>query len=282
MPSIANAGEAFYNRLLFVEFPNTVPRDQQDKQLSDTLAAEKAGILNWMLDGLDRLLEQGQFTGERSINSKKELCDAFGGVVDRFTHNCLMVTGRDSDIVVKKDLKNLAQRYAEDIDKDPEWSSQSGFTQMMGQQIGVQQSQKRINGEVKNVFTGVRVKPEVVYKFKADVRALTDSDEDTQNTGLSEYGDEVRPGYDIRNESDEIEATDGGVEPVDDTPDRSDVDGDYKKDVRDTVAEADGPVGMAHIIRNTQGTVEPLKDAIDRACAEGLIRQVASGDYVFD
>jgi hypothetical protein len=184
--------------------------------------------------------------------------------------------------VVKKDLKNLAQRYAEDIDKDPEWSSQSGFTQMMGQQIGVQQSQKRIDGDNPKVFTGVRVKPEVVYKFKADVRALTDSDEDTQNTGLSEYGDEVRPGYDIRNESDEIEATDGGVEPVDDTPDRSNADAQAKYDVRDTVAEAPGPVGLAHIIQNTEGRTGPLKDAIDKACTEGLIRQNTSGDYVFD
>jgi phage/plasmid-associated DNA primase len=284
MPSISNAGEAFYNRLLFVEFPNTVPRDEQDKQLSEKLENERAGILNWMLDGLDRLLAQGHFTGERSINSKKELCDAFGGVVDRFTHNCLMVTGIDTDVVVKSDLENLAQRYAEDIDKDPEWSSQSGFTQMMGQQIGVQQGQKRIDGDNPKVFTGVRVKPEVVHEYQADVRALTDSEEGSQNTGLSEYGDEVRPGYDMRKGSDDdVEVTDDeSDESPDETPERSDDDPQYKYAVRDTVAEADGPVGMAYIIQHTEGTAEPLRDAIDRACSRGLISKNPSGDYIFD
>jgi len=39
-----------------------------------------------------------------SINGKKEICDAFGGVLDRFQHHCLMVTGNTDDVVVKKDL----------------------------------------------------------------------------------------------------------------------------------------------------------------------------------
>jgi putative DNA primase/helicase len=211
VPSIEKAGEAFYNRLLFVEFPHTVPADQQDKELGDKLADEDSGILNWMLEGLERLLAQGRFTGERSINGKKKICDAFGGVIDRFTHNCLMVTGDSDDKVVKSDLEELARKYADDIDRDPEWDSQSGFSRKMTNQIGVGQGQKRIDGDNNRVFTGVRIKPETVYEYNmGDMLAVTGDDGgDGQNTGLNEYGEEVRKGFDFRQDDDSEPAPEG-------------------------------------------------------------------------
>jgi len=203
VPTIQNADEAFYNRLLFVRFPNTVPPEEQDKQLLDKLAEEKSGILNWMLEGLERLLEQGQFTGERTTTGKKEICDAFGGVIDRFVHNCLMVTGDEEDAVSKSDLHDLAKAYADDIDKEPEWNKQSGFTQQIGNQRGISQGQKRIEGQNNKVFVGVRVKPEFVYRYDMDIKAVSGSNDDTRNNGLNNYrDDDVRPGYDSSQETD--------------------------------------------------------------------------------
>jgi putative DNA primase/helicase len=203
VPTVANADEAFYNRLLFVRFPNTVPPEEQDKSLLDKLADEKSGILNWMLDGLDRLLDQGQFTGERSATGKKEICDAFGGVIDRFVHNCLMVTGNPDDAVSKSGLHDLAHAYADDIDKEPEWNKQSGFTREIGNQRGIDQHQARINGDNHKVFTGVRVKPEVVYRHDMDIAAQTSDADEPDATGLHNFGEEdIRPGYDSAQELD--------------------------------------------------------------------------------
>jgi len=201
VPTVENADEAFYNRLLFVRFPNTVAPSDQDKQLLDKLADEDSGILNWMLEGLDRLLGQGQFTGERSTTGKKEICDAFGGVIDRFTHNCLMVTGNSEDAVSKSDLHSLAKAYADDIDKEPEWNKQTGFTQQIGNQRGISQGQKRINGDPTKVFVGVRVKPEVVYRYDMEMKATTDPDAGSKAQGLDNFqDDDVRPGYDSTEE----------------------------------------------------------------------------------
>jgi hypothetical protein len=91
----------------------------------------------------------------------------------------------------------------------------------------------------------------------------------------------------MRKESDDDDddtevSDDESDESSDKTPERSDVDTQYKLAVRDTVAEADGPVGMAYIIQHTEGTAEPLRDAIDRACSRGLISKNPSGDYVYD
>ena len=265
MPSVENADEAFYNRLLFVEFPHTVPAHEQDKQLDRKLKEERAGILNWMLDGLERLLKQGQFTGERSIGGKKELCDAFGGVIDRFTHNCLMITGDEDDVVAKRDLEELAKRYADSIDKEPEWDKLAGFTQNMSQQIGISQGQKKFDGKNARVFRGVRIKPEIVYEFNADVRALTASEGDGRNTGLSDYGDEIRPGYDMHE---------------DDGSEASSRDGEsYVQAVTETVKQASEPVGVAYIIQHTEGTAEPLREAIDAAEQAGRIVDYGDDEY---
>ena len=280
VPSIEKADEAFYNRLLFVEFPNSVPTGQQDKDLLDKLKDERAGILNWMLEGLQRLLDQGRFSGELSINGKKEICDAFGGVIDRFTHNCLMVTGNSDDVVVKKDLEDLAQRYADQIDKEPEWDSQTGFTRKLASQIGIDQGQKRIDGTNCKVFRGVRVAPEIVYEFNTDVRALTADTGTDRNTGLNEYGEDVRPGYDMRAEKDELLDSEAG----DDSPDgEADDDPQESGDVDEpTDEERDGdlvgePLGapIVHYVREqcAGGDDVPHDDLVEHLADRGAAQK---------
>lgn len=204
VPSVQKADQAFYNRLLFVRFPHTVDEADQDKHLLGKLEAERSGILNWMLDGLDRLMDHGQFTAERTTNEKKKLCDAFGGVLDRFIHNALMVTGDPDDVVSKSDLHDLAHAFGDSIDKDPGWSKQSGFSRTLATERGIGQAQRRLNGSNTKVFTGIQVKPEVVYRhgFENDLTTRTaDTDEDTDRATdtrrLGEYAEESedRPGF---------------------------------------------------------------------------------------
>ena len=182
MPSIEDADEAFYNRCLFVRFPETVPADDQDPHLDDKLRDEKAGIFNWMLEGLRRLMAQGHFTGEREIGAKKEICDAFGSPLDRFVHTCLDVTGDTGDMVAKSDLFDLAQEYADAIDKEPDWNAQSGFTRKLkGSTVGIGDGQTRKLGDGNTkVFTGVRLDDDHISGADTDVRARTrDDDEPT-------------------------------------------------------------------------------------------------------
>jgi hypothetical protein len=208
-----------------------------------------------MLEGLDRLLGQGQFTGERTITGKKEICNAFGGVIDRFTHNCLMVTGDEEDAVSKSDLHDLAHAYADDIDKEPEWNKQSGFSGEMANQRGISQGQKRISGDNTKVFVGVRVKPEVVYRYDMDMKATSQSDPDTLPPGLENYQDnEVRPGYDSTEELNVLPR------------------------IVKTVREHDGVEGMPH--DELMGTLKELgvsesraESKIDKALSEGRIQQ---------
>lgn len=263
IPTVEHADEAFYNRLMFVEFPNTVPPEEQDKELLDKLSDERSGILNWMLEGLNRLLEQGQFSAERSINGKKEMCDAFGGVLDRFTHNCLMVTGDSDDCVKKNDLHDLAQAYAEDIDKEPEWDTQSAFSRKMGNQHGITPGQKRIDGQNHKVFKGVRVKPEVVYRhgMEDDLTAVTSGEEDPINSGLGNFGEEFRPGYDSSDS--------GGSGQDDDRGDDDEGEVNESEDDDDSLkGEALGPHIVQYVRENQKGREGVPRDELVEALQE--------------
>ncbi|WP_254830467.1 phage/plasmid primase, P4 family [Haloglomus salinum] len=171
IPTVKNADKAFYNRCLFVKFPNTIPESEQETDYHDRLLEERSGILNWMLDGLRRLMDQGKFTGERTITDKKAICDAFGNVTDRFVHNCLEVVD-DSDVIThKKDMLNLAQAYAEQVDMDSPWDSQQGFTEDLKSYSGISDKQsKRITGDNTRVFSGVKPRAEAVEAANVDVR----------------------------------------------------------------------------------------------------------------
>ena len=66
--------DAFYNRLLLAAFSKQIPKDQINRNLGEQLNTpeERSGILNWMLDGLSRLEQNGQFTDNTDISTIRE------------------------------------------------------------------------------------------------------------------------------------------------------------------------------------------------------------------
>src|SRR5690606_1285482 len=71
---------AYYRRFLIVEFDQTIPESEQDKELSKKIIdSELSGVLNWVIEGLERLLNQKRFTYseavERALNTYKTQSD---------------------------------------------------------------------------------------------------------------------------------------------------------------------------------------------------------------
>ena len=52
--------KGFYRRFLFIPFEVEIEKSQQDKNLHKKLLQNKAGILNWLLDGAKEVLEAGE------------------------------------------------------------------------------------------------------------------------------------------------------------------------------------------------------------------------------
>jgi len=63
LPKEVEQTEAYFRRFLIVQFEVTIPEEEQDKQLAQKIIKkELPGVFNWVLEGLDRLLSQQNFT----------------------------------------------------------------------------------------------------------------------------------------------------------------------------------------------------------------------------
>lgn len=145
--------DAFFRRWLIVEFPVEFTKEEldgpdKDPHLEDDLADELPGILNWALDGLDRLLEQGKFTNEGEIYEKRERWKEWGDTVDKFISNHVD-TDPDDDATTKHRTSDVHEAYVaycrNELDETPE--SHSTLTNTLKKESGISYSSDyRFNG----------------------------------------------------------------------------------------------------------------------------------------
>lgn len=63
LPRDVEQTDAFFRRCLIIPFDETIPEEEQDRTLhAKIIEGELAGVFNWVLEGLDRLLSQGSFS----------------------------------------------------------------------------------------------------------------------------------------------------------------------------------------------------------------------------
>lgn len=73
LPKEVEQTNAYFRRFLIVPFDETIPEQQQDKELSKKIIqSELPGVLNWVLDGLKRLLSQKNFTPSEAVARQLE------------------------------------------------------------------------------------------------------------------------------------------------------------------------------------------------------------------
>jgi putative DNA primase/helicase len=64
---------AYFRRFIILDFEVIIPDEKQDKNLAKRIISkELSGIFNWVLEGLDRLLKQQQFTESPKAKSLLE------------------------------------------------------------------------------------------------------------------------------------------------------------------------------------------------------------------
>jgi putative DNA primase/helicase len=63
LPKDVEHTNAYFRRFLIIPFDVTIPEHEQDKNLhSKIIEKELSGVFNWVLEGLNRLLEQKRFS----------------------------------------------------------------------------------------------------------------------------------------------------------------------------------------------------------------------------
>jgi putative DNA primase/helicase len=72
LPKDVEHTNAYFRRFLIIGFDVTIPEDKQDKELANKIVNnELSGVFNWILQGLDRLLEQKKFSKCEAIENAR-------------------------------------------------------------------------------------------------------------------------------------------------------------------------------------------------------------------
>lgn len=66
LPRVSSSNDGIMRRVKVIKFP-VLPEDKQDLELKNKIMTDGAGILNWALEGLDRLNKRGKFLIPKSI-----------------------------------------------------------------------------------------------------------------------------------------------------------------------------------------------------------------------
>lgn len=76
LPRTKDRTEAFFRRWIIIEFPNQFPEEDEDTDTSlpESIIDEEelSGVLNWALDGLERLLKNDKFTRTKARREVEE------------------------------------------------------------------------------------------------------------------------------------------------------------------------------------------------------------------
>jgi putative DNA primase/helicase len=72
LPRDVEHTNAYFRRFLIINFDVTIPENMQDRQLPQKIIkSELSGVFNWVLKGLDRLLEQKNFSKCEAIDNAR-------------------------------------------------------------------------------------------------------------------------------------------------------------------------------------------------------------------
>ena len=170
LPKDVEHTHAYFRRFLIIPFDVTIPEAEQDKELDKKIINnELAGVFNWILGGLERLLKQRKFSkcdaAERKVNDFKKESDTVMLFLEEFNYD------RDSINTVK--LSIIHQKYKN-------YCTEGGFRAVSNRTLA--DRLRNLGYDVKRIAEGT-----VVYiKLKPEERSDVDNVDNVDNVVLKE------------------------------------------------------------------------------------------------
>tara|TARA_R100000353_G_C6502420_1_gene194519 strand:+ start:852 stop:1523 length:672 start_codon:yes stop_codon:yes gene_type:complete len=111
LPETTENTHAFFRRFLIIHFDKTIEESKQDKELSKKIIdTELPAVLNWVLEGLNRLLEQKCFTKSASIDNALKAYKVQSDTVQLFIKESCYITSFNNYELIK-DLYSQYRSY---------------------------------------------------------------------------------------------------------------------------------------------------------------------------
>ncbi len=146
LPTLADASGALASRFVILAMSESF-YGREDQTLFDRLWGELPGILNWALDGLDRLRERGHFDQPHAALHLVEQLDALGSPVKAFVVDCCEVG--PTKWVAASALFEAWQAWCQRENRD-----HVGTVQSFGRQLGAAAPHVRVTQPSKDVSAG--------------------------------------------------------------------------------------------------------------------------------
>lgn len=179
LPRTKDISPAFFRRWVILEFPykftskNDEHKDKVDG-IIDKVVTDKqlSGLFNWALEGLKRLLDNGDFTKTPSTTKVKERWLVKADTLHAFLESC---TEPNHDVVVTKEsFMDVYQKFCDAYDVVPQSKAKVG--RRIGELASVSNVQRTIKNSRKRVWKGIE---------------FTNLDFDTSNFDIEMYDDNV-------------------------------------------------------------------------------------------
>jgi putative DNA primase/helicase len=185
LPSTETDDEAFYRRILLAPFPETIPEAERDKHLDAKLQSELPGVLNWAIQGLERLKNNGGFTGDRSPGHTQDTWQKWSDSVSRFKDAAIDEDGTEE--IPKNKLYAAYLEYCrqEGIPSDTQHSLTRGL-----KQEGLTDGRAYVDGSQERVFHNISLTgrgQELVEDAMSDSGSGEDADGQRRDRGLGDW-----------------------------------------------------------------------------------------------
>jgi putative DNA primase/helicase len=105
---------SIWRRIWLVPFTVEIPLEERDEKIAEKMLAERAGILNWCLDGLKRYREAGRLVQPECFKAATTEYRKEADVVSRFIGDECVITGEESDFIPRNMLYAAYVSWAKD------------------------------------------------------------------------------------------------------------------------------------------------------------------------
>ena len=159
LPPVQDNTVAWWERVVVIEFPVEFVGEKQKPNIERAWLddeKERSGIVNWALEGLQRLLKNGGFTQgkrmEETINEYKKWSNS----IDYFIKACCILA--PGLVIEKRKFYDAYKEFC--LDEGLEPASEIAFSREVGKLPKVTHGVKKIQGKTTKVWFGISVKPE--------------------------------------------------------------------------------------------------------------------------
>jgi len=161
IPKTPDRSRAFHRRPLIITCPNFfvkgVNRDP-DILSKITTPGELSGLFNLALEGRARLLKNGEFTGEQTVEEKQELYEELMDDVTAFLNHCVDTADIDG-VIPKDDFHVLYYQFCKMKGYTPALKG-TFSVEIKPRIVNLGEGQRRIEGKRVHCWTGISMKPD--------------------------------------------------------------------------------------------------------------------------